>query len=84
MHADEGRWTQINPPIDADFRRFALPLRPLGEGGTRGMRAGARKLRMRNCELRAGDRGDFGAEVRGTPMDADGSTDWHRFSLILC
>ena len=63
-----------------------IPLRPLGEGGCRGVRAGARELRMRNCELRVGGRGGFGAVVKGTQMDADegemdadGSTDYTDF-----
>ncbi len=80
MDADERGWTQMGPPMDTDLRRFfcvgarralPYPLRPLGEGGHRGMRAGARELRMRNCELGVGGRGNFGIVVRRTQMDAD-------------
>ncbi len=40
-----------------DLRRFALPLRPLGEGGTRGMRAGAREIANEELRIAGGWRG---------------------------
>ena len=79
MDADEEGWTLMEKGCPAAqwfslslWERAgvrALPLRPLGEGGHRGMRAGAAianeelriagwgrgsELRMRNCELRMG------------------------------
>ena len=65
MDADEGRWTQMNPPICTDYRRFfcvgarrALPYPPSPAGRRGDQRdegGGARELRMRNCELRVGE-----------------------------
>ena len=49
------------------------PPSPAGRRGTKGgegEREGS-ELRMRNCELRAGGEGDFGAVVKRTQMGAD-------------
>ena len=43
------------------------------------MRAAARELRMRNCELRVGAGVILGVVVKRTQMDADGSTDYTDF-----
>ena len=61
--------------LSTDWHRFALPLRPLGEGGCRGMRAGAREIANEELGIAGGSGGDFWGVVKGTQMGADGSTD---------